>query len=187
MSFIRFGIRMLLHMVLSNPFPKDYQPNVTPSMKKNLTKSFLLTLVTINALWFCLDMITGVPHTDNENGFFHGSLTLQIIGETHTMSRWSYLYYNTVIFMIQFITLYLSCLLDTDEDITSQADVLPGSNYSLNQVEGDGYSGRSLVCTIHPVAIFNTIMDFPMSSRADEQDTSVNGFLGERLNISRML
>jgi hypothetical protein len=187
MSFIRFAVRMALQCIVANPFPSNLPSTFTKEIKQSLTKSFLMSLIVINAVFFFLDMVTGVPHTDNASGLFHGSLTLQIIGEEPPFSRWSYVYYNIAIASIQFIVLYLSCLLNTDEDIKEHSSVLPGSTYSLNQVEGDGFTGQSMVCCIHPYDIYQMIMSFTTTSQSQDSATSYNDYMGDRLDITRML
>lgn len=189
MSFVRFFIRLCLHVVLSNPFPSSLPRSVPRESKRNLTKSFLVTLNVVNALFFALDMITGVPETSNGSGLFHGSLTLQIIGETPPSSRWTYVYYNVLIASVQFVTLYLSCMLNTDDDIDEQSTVLPGSSYSLTQVEGDGYTGNCLVGTLHPSLVYWKIMNFSNDNQqpTDGDATTYNDYMGHRFDISQMI
>lgn len=185
MSFVRCVVRLLLHMVLSNPFPSTIPTAVPPHMKRQLTRSFLWAMTTISILWLGIDMIVGVPATANESGYFHGSLTLQVIGEQSPQSRWVYVYYNALITATQLITIYLSCLLRTDDDIPQHACVLPGSNFSLNQIEGDGYSGQAIVCSVHPLQIYKTIMAFTDDEPTEGTSANYNDYMGDRFGFQQ--
>lgn len=173
-----------MHRVLSDPFPSNMSVRMEDNVKRQLVKNFLIASLTLNLIFFLLDIIVGVPPDMPDSTFFNGSLTLQIIGETKPTTRWVYAYYNIAITVIQFVTLYMSSVLDPDADTEKHKELLPDSTYSINDIEGDGYTGRTTIATIHPQEIYNHIISFELPSETTE---TYNEYMGSRLNMSSMM
>lgn len=153
-------------------------------MKKQITKTLFYATLILNFLCLFLDLIVGVPQNEDSEYLF-GSLTLQIIGDSKPHSRLSYIYYNLIIFGIQYSLLYLSLLLNVNQEINENNEYDPETmTYSINQIEGDGYTGQSKVARISPIAIFKEIQSF---TNLNVNDEATNNYMGNRLNIGSMI
>lgn len=178
---------MLLHSVLSNPFPSDIAITLTDQFKKNVAKQFFYVMVIINILFTLLDLIVGVPITNDDNSnYLYGSLTLQIIGDSKPSSRFSFIYYNLIISITQLSLLYLSFFLNVNQEINDNNEYDPETmTYSISQIEGDGYTGMANIAKISPIAIYNEVKTITSANSNDVEAT--NNYMGNRLNISSML
>lgn len=159
---------------------------VSDQFKKNVAKQFFYLMVFINILFTALDLIVGLPVTNNENSdFLYGSLTLQIIGDSKPISRFSYIYYNMVISICQVSLLYLSFFLNVNQEINANNEYDPENmTYSINQIEGDGYTGKANIAKISPIAMYNEVKTY---ADLNVNDEATNNYMGNRLNISTMI
>lgn len=175
---------MGLHSIISNPFPKDYSFTISDQFKKQVTKQLFYLVLFTNVLFTILDLIVGIPTSEDPN-WFYGSLTLQIIGDSKPSTRLIYLYYNCIIFTIQYCLLYLSLILNINEEINLNNQYDPElMSFSINEIEGDGYTGQSTIAKISPMKIYNEIKTY---SNIDVNDENTNNYMGNRFNVSSMI
>lgn len=157
-SFVRFLLRICLHFLLIEPFPRGV--SVSENQRKRIIKSLFITMLVLNAMCFCLDSIVGVPSNELDIGLggsssscFFGGISIQIIGEHKPSTRLSLLYLNIIIFSIQYCLIYHSTILDVNKSITE-------SEETITQLEMDGFSGRTKLSEINLISVSKEIMGF---------------------------
>jgi hypothetical protein len=148
---------------------------------------FLMAIVT-NSLFLLLDLIFGVPSAlDYDSSFLHGSMSIQIIGETKPSSRFTYVYYNSVIAVMQLILIYLSAMLNVSEEIEKSSKPIDRSAYSVNHIEGDGFTGITNAAKINPREIFEQVKNYDVETTEETNSgDAYSNFMADRFNITNM-
>lgn len=180
-SFIRFAVRFVLQSIYTDPFPSQFSTQFTPPTRKRLTRSMYLAAIIVNVLFLIIDLLSGVP-MDTQSDYLYGSITLQIIGETRPLTRFSYVYYNLIIAIQQLILIYLTTILNINEEFEKNHQPINKSGFSLNQIEGDGFTGITNITKINPIDIFNQVKSY----ETDQDNSSESFFVTDRFNLSNM-
>lgn len=143
-SIVRFALRGFLQYTISNPYPLPATGITIPEESKRALGRFLLVAVLLaNAFCFLVHLVWGVyeksPYSD---GFLHGSLSVQFLGERLPRTRWELLGLDLLVFAVQLVYHNLMCATDDLAVVDRVFEPRAGPD-----AEGDGYGGNvHLIC-----------------------------------------
>lgn len=166
-SFWRLFVRLLLHLLLTKPYTgsvDSLDDDMYAEYKKKV-KMVLNMVIFTNLTVFIFDLFYGLPPDHDTNmGFLHGSLTLQIIGESSPSSSLIYIYFDIVIFAFQILLFYFTCYeparkRDEKHD-PAQALHDIDEGYSISKIEADGYTGQVKLIVFNPLEMLKTVSKY---------------------------
>lgn len=159
-SSIRFFIRAFLQYSISNPFPlSTARLELTEETKKLHVKHLLISVILFNIICTLLHLIFGVySESGTADGYFHGSLSIQFIGERLPYNRLELLIYDGIIFFTQLVYHNLMCLTD-DSKVLETHHHQEGRNENLD-TESDGYNGDVQLISIDLIPMIRKALEF---------------------------
>lgn len=143
LSFMSLAARSFLNFSITHPFPQHIQMAMSENNKKFHSSVLLRAVLTVNIFAFVLHLFTGAytksPSTD---GYLHGGLLVQFIGERLPFSVWELLGLDVAILFVQLVYHSLMCV--TDDSVVLQVDstVLSDEGSARLEIETDGYNGN---------------------------------------------
>lgn len=154
-SFLRLMIRLPIQYTLSNPYPIPDLLMLTQTIKDHSSKVLIQLVIFTNVCFIILHLIFGVYSVDaTEDGYLHGQLLFQFIGERPPVNRFVLLVYDLGIFALQLVYHCLQCGLDDSEVLATKSPELDANADGLDrsQLEGDGYTGNVDLVTLDIVS-----------------------------------
>lgn len=154
LSMLRFGIRAFAHYSLSNPFPTpSMNMTVSDESKKALSKFHFVMVLSVNSFCCLMHLVFGSYKTTlSPDGFLHGGMSIQFIGERLPYKNIELIVLDICIFFIQMVYHSLMCMTDDSEVLETK---LPQINTESNieqseyeELQGDGYGGHVRLLTI---------------------------------------
>lgn len=166
LSFLRLVLRAFTQYSISNPYPAPHmRVSISEESKRALTKFLLVGVIAGNIFCFATHLIFGSyrvsPYPD---GFLHGGMTIQFIGERLPYTKLELLVFDVSVFFVQIIFHSLMCVTDDSEVLASNnTQTTPDyEEYALvrPEIEGDGYSGNVHLMTIDFIGNIRKVMSF---------------------------
>lgn len=158
LSIMKLALRAHIQNCLSNPYPKaSWGLTISDKNKKSLRKFLLKQLLLGNAFCFIAHILFDkYPKHTLPDGYTHGSMTIQFIGERSASYKFEILLWDVLICFCQLIYLCLMCAVDDSkvlevkvpEGAIIQDELLEDINDDSGYLEGDGYGGNVNLLTL---------------------------------------
>lgn len=166
LSMLRLGIRAFTQYSISNPYPTpSMRVSISEENKKALTKFLLIGIFSGNSFCFLMHLLFGsYQDSDSSNGFLHGGMTIQFIGERVPYSTLELILLDIGIFCVQVIYHSLMCMTD-DSKVLEIKHPHTNTENSIDSIddselEGDGYNGNVQLLTIDVLGNIRKVMMF---------------------------
>lgn len=166
LSMLRLGIRAFTQYSISNPYPTpSMRVSISEESKKALTKFLLIGIFSANSFCFLIHLLFGSFHsTDASNGFLHGGMTIQFIGERVPYSTLELILLDLGILIVQVVYHSLMCMTD-DSKVLEVKHPHTNTENSIDfiddiELEGDGYNGNVQLLTIDVLVNIRKAMMF---------------------------
>ncbi|KAK6204361.1 uncharacterized protein RJT21DRAFT_116759 [Scheffersomyces amazonensis] len=194
-SMFRLALRAFIQYTISHPYPTaNIRLNTSDENKRALTKTLLLGIINANAFCILIHLIFGVyKKSPSSDGYLHGGMSLQFIGERVPYSTLELLILDVIIFFIQLIFHSLMCVVNDSEVLETKKSstniVQHGDNESIDKahIEGDGYNGNvhliniTLTSNIRKVLRYEDKFSNPTNMLSEENVAPIRapgGFVG---------
>lgn len=148
-SFLRLMIRLFIQYSLSRRYPVSDLLMLTQSIKDHSSKALIQLVIFSNISIMLVHVIFGAYSIEStEDGYLHGQLLFQFVGERPPINRFILLVYDMAIFSMQLVYHCLQCGIDDSEVLATQAPELGVDGLNKSQLEGDGYTGNVDLVTL---------------------------------------
>ncbi|EMG50587.1 hypothetical protein G210_2096 [Candida maltosa Xu316] len=168
MSFLKLLIRTMTHISIINvnpppalELPEDY--------RKTLVKISLYVVIWGNLFCIFLHLVFGV-YTDSptKDGYLHGGITVQFIGERFPYSRFELIALDLLVFLTQLVFHNLIGVVKDSEVLESKVsdDIEEDQEQSGSgkfHNEGDGYNGNVHLLTIDILDSIKKVREFKVN------------------------
>lgn len=166
LSMLRLGIRAFTQYSISNPYPTpSMRVSISEESKKALTKFLLIGIFSANSFCLLMHLLFGsYQGSDASNGFLHGGMTIQFIGERAPYSTLELILLDIGIFVVQVVYHSLMCMTDDSKVLEIQHPHTRTENtidsIDDSELEGDGYNGNVQLLTIDVLGNIRKVMMF---------------------------
>lgn len=154
LSMLRLVIRAFTQYSISNPYPTpSMRITVSEESKKALTKFLLIGVFSGNVFCLLIHLLFGsYKVAESTNGFLHGGMTLQFIGERVPFSTLELILLDIGILFVQLVYHSLMCMTDDSKVLEIKHPHKNTENtidsMENSELEGDGYNGNVQLLTI---------------------------------------
>ncbi|KAK6458058.1 uncharacterized protein RJT20DRAFT_125965 [Scheffersomyces xylosifermentans] len=165
LSMLQLVLRAFSHYSISNPFP---QPNprvmLSDENKRAITVYLMMGLLTGNVFCILRHAIFGVyKKSPSADGYLHGGMFIQFIGERLPYSTLELLALDVLIFVVQLVFHSLMCVIDDSvvlESKRQELDFASGETIDKAHIEGDGYNGNVFLLNVDFIASARKVMKY---------------------------
>lgn len=170
-SMLRLVLRAGLHQVVSDPYsPYRFANTVVPDKQKRATTRFLLmNVLGLNVFCIMVHLVFGVYSLSlSMDNYLHGGLSVQFIGERLPSSRLELVALDLLVFAIQLIHHYLTCVVDDSKVLATKNEEHPlrpivsegMGSFQMPHADEDGYNGNVHLLTIDVVQSIKDVMAY---------------------------